>query len=149
MAAKVTLKLGDLVLETSNVTLISSNNTKDTIDYYTQLINDKGVVPSTTSRDERILEVTKMVINKNKNELQAHRSGSNVWKNNADQTIVGILRTNKQLGNNSALAIDNYDKIAHEMAKDKKILKSFLFIHPKRTAYMKIINDLSNTGKIK
>lgn len=148
--AKITLKLGDTVLETANVTIQSSDARKDLVNYFSQLINDKGAVPATTSRDERAVEVTKLVVATNREELQSHRKGNNLWKKNPEQTIAGMLRINKQLGNNSTNAINNYDRIAHEMAKDKNILPTFLFFFAgKKHAYMRILNDLSNTGKIK
>ncbi len=148
--AKITLKLGDTVLESSNVTIQSSDARRDLINYFSQLINDKGFVPAAISKEDRAIEVSKLIIATNKQELQSHRKGNNLWKKTPEQTIAGMLRINKQLGNNSTNAVNNYDRIAHELAKDKDILPTyFFFFAGKKKAYMRILNDLSNTGKIK
>jgi hypothetical protein len=94
------------------------------------------------------VEVSKILVAQNKAELQANRKGNNIWKHRADQTIVGMLRTNKQLGNNSPAALANFDKIAHEMVKDKGILPQFLFLAFKKHAYVRILKDLTISGKI-
>lgn len=148
VTAKITLKLGDTVLETSNVTIASSNKTKELISYYTQLINDSGIVPATISKDERRLEVTKMLVAENRSQLQNYKSSGNIWEKNPSATIVGMLRANKQLGQNTTTAMQNFDQIAREMAKDKTILPKFLFFAAKRKAFVKILNDLTISGKV-
>ncbi len=149
ISGKISLKLGDTVLESANVSIYSTDTRKDLVNYHTQVINDKGFVPSNISREDRLVEVTKLLVETNRTELKQKKDGDNIWKESADRTIVGMIRTNKQLGNNTPNALKEFDKIAREMYKDKDILPQFLMFKAKKKAYIKILNDLLVSGELK
>ena len=111
-------------------------------------MNNKGIVPLPTSREDRKSDIEKRVIEANRIELEANRKGDNIWKEKSDQTIPGMLRTNKQLNTNSEDALKEYELIGKELFKDREILQKFLFIAPKRKAFVRILNDLSRSGNI-
>lgn len=149
LAGKIGLNMGEVTLETTDVTIQSKSKVKDLVNYFSQLINNRGVIPSHTNRTDRTDEVKRLVVNANKNELQNHRRGENIWKRNPDQTVSGMLRTNKQVQSSSEEANQSYDKMAKELWTQKKVLPSFIFIHAKRNAFKKILKDLTMNGSLK
>ncbi len=146
---KVTLMMGGTVLETVNVGIKSKNSNKDLVNYFGQLANGKGMIPNDTNQEDRLAEVSKLVVSRNRGELSYYKKERfNAWKRAPDTTIPGMLRINKQLGSITEEAKTSYDKVAREMWKDKKVLPAFLFFKAKRNAFKKILKDLTISGKL-
>ncbi|MFZ4714410.1 MAG: hypothetical protein ACOYL6_11880 [Bacteriovoracaceae bacterium] len=150
IAVKVTLFMGGSVLETQNIAIKSKNSNKDLVNYLGQVANGKGLIPADTNYEDRLSELSKLTVSRNRSEMSYYKSErENAWKKSPDVTIPGMLRTNKQLGTISEDAKKTYDKLAKEMWKDKKILPQFLFFGAKRKAFKHILQDLSISGKLK
>lgn len=146
--AKIVLLMGEKILETKELVISSKNRTKDLVNYYAQVANGRGYIPSNSNQEDRLGQVAASVKTTNHDELQAHRKGENIWKHNPDSTLVGQLRLAKALGNNSEEAKRSFDQLAHAMWKDKKVLRSFLGIAPKRKAFKHILEDITISGKL-
>lgn len=148
LKATVVLVLGDTVLEQKEMIIMSKNRTKDLVSYYAQIANGRGYIPSSSNQEDRLAQVASSVKTTNHDELQAHRKGDNIWKHNPDITVVGQLRLAKSLGNLTEDGKRNYDALARQMWTDKKILRSFLGIQPKRKAFKGILEQLTISGKL-
>jgi hypothetical protein len=147
---KIVLLMGGSPLETVNVSIKSKNSNKDLVNYLSQVSNGKGLIPSDTTLEERLAELSKLTVSRNRSEMAYYKNeGFNAWKKTPDVTIPGMLRINKQLGTISEDARTTYDKLAKEMWKDKKLLPQFLFFGAKRKAFKNILKDLSLSGKLK
>ncbi|MFZ4715017.1 MAG: hypothetical protein ACOYL6_14955 [Bacteriovoracaceae bacterium] len=146
---KVTLIMGGIVLETQNIVLKAKNSNKDLVNYVAGLANGKGMIPSTTSIQDRLTDASKLLVARNRAELTNNKKTGNIWKKAPDTTIPGMLRLNKHLGSPSEEAKKLFDQLAKEMWKDKKVLPAFLFFHAKRNAYKNILEDITISGKLK
>lgn len=147
--AKTVLKMGDTVLESRAVSFSTQNRTNDLVNYFGQLINNKGLIKNGASVEDRTTEVMKAIVELNRRELEANKDDGNIWKDSADKTIPGKLRANKQLANNSDAALKQYDKIARQMYQNKDILPQFLFFKAKKKAYIALLNTLVQGSKLK
>lgn len=114
--------------------------------YYTRLINEKGIFPATTNLDNRLSEVKGAILGRNVAEVKSHYDSSgNIYKTDPERTIPGkILREKEAFSANSARAKGEFTSLADAMFPEAKKFKSLLFIHPKRSAYIELLSKIAD-----
>jgi hypothetical protein len=140
----------ELLLKYNNLTFARKTNTlgvSDAVDtlaqYYTRLINEKGIVPAGKTLANRLAEVRSLLLQRNSQEVTANVDGSgNVYRTNPETTIPGKISRAKNSFKNSARANGEFTSLADAMAPEAKKFKSLLFIHPKRDAYYEILGKI-------
>ncbi len=142
--AEVRLKYNDVVFDKRHFRM-GGHDRRILVEYFDQLVNERGVVPEFTNLEDRIVEVKNILISMNTQEVSANRDGGgNVYRKNPDNTLPGVIAKVKDARAGQATrALNEYAGIAEAFAKDAKRFKSFLGIHPKRTAYLKILSHIA------
>lgn len=137
------LKYNNLTFARKTTQLTVGNTVEALAAYYTRLINEKGVVPTGKTLDNRMAEVKSLILQKNTAEVTSNiNSSGNVYRTNPENTIPGMLVRAKDSYTNSPRAVAEFTTLADAMAGEAKRFKSTLFIHPKRDAYNELMGKL-------
>ena len=143
--AEVRLKYNDVVFDTKKFHIGGEADVNSVARYFDMLINNQGYVPNTTDVESRILEVRSILVNQNITQVTSYRNSSgNIYRKNPDSTIPGLISRIKSTRSvQTAKALTEYTTLGEAFAKEAKRFKSFLGIHPKRTAYLKICSQIA------
>lgn len=144
LQAEVHLKYNDVMFD-KRAFSIGGFDQRTLVEYFDQLVNERGTVPEFTTLEDRIVEVKNIIIARNSDEVGRNRdSKGNVYRKTPDETLPGVIaRIKDSRADHSTRAINEYVSMAEGFAKESKRFKSFLGIHPKRTAYMKIVSRIA------
>lgn len=141
---EILLKYNGNIFARKTSSLSVSNSTDYLAQYFTRLINEKGIFPEGKTLDARLTEVKTILLTNNNSEVQRNIDGSgNVYRTNPESTVPGIiLKAKDTYGSNSSRAIGEFTGLADSMAPLAKKFKSTLFIHPKRDAYNELMSKI-------
>jgi hypothetical protein len=142
--AEVLLKYNDAIFGAKAYTLTASSDTALLATYFDNLINDKGFVPTGKNLEDRINEVRSLLVSKNQAEVQRQvNNDGNDYRTAPNSTVPGkilLAKTGRAEQSNRALSF--YTGIADTMAPEAKKFKSFLFVHPKKDAYLELMKNI-------
>lgn len=102
LALEVQIRQGDTVLDQTSLPVIVPDATGALLAHFDQLANGKGWVPEGVSREERLKRVTTAVLDADREEIQSHENGPNIWKGSPGSTLLGKLQKHRTLGNDAA-----------------------------------------------
>ena len=144
LSGQLELKLGDQQIESRNVSLGSNNRINDSIEYFDQLANGNGVIPTGIGAGTQTQKVLELLVNHNDSETDRNsgRGGSNMYRKDANSTVVGKIRDTKMKREQSAAAKGQYARLGNILMKAKDKFKSFLGIAPKRKHYVQIVEEI-------
>ncbi len=137
------LKYNNITFARKATQLSVGDSVEALTNYYTRLINEKGVVPQGKTLDNRMAEVKSLILQRNTSEVSSNIDASgNVYRTNPEYTIPGKLIRAKDSYTNSPRAVSEFTSLADAMSGEAKRFKSTLFIHPKRDAYNELLTKL-------
>lgn len=142
--AEILLKYNDAIFGAKAYTLTASSDTSLLSTYFDNLINDKGFVPTGKNLEDRINEVRSILVAKNQAEVQRQiNADGNDYRTSPNSTVPGkilLAKTGRAEQSNRALSF--YTGLADTMAPEAKKFKSFLFVHPKKDAYLELMKNI-------
>lgn len=144
LSGQLVLKLGDQQIESRVVSLGSTDRTNDSVEYFDQLANNRAVIPAGIGAGTQTQKTLELLVSLNDNETDRNsgRGGSNMYRKDAQSTIVGKIRDTKLKREQIAQAKLQYSRLGNILMKAKDKFKSFLGIAPKRKHYTQIVEQI-------
>lgn len=146
LSGNLQLKLADQQIEARSVSLGSNNRTADAVEYFDQLANSRGYVPNGIGNGTQTQKVLELIVSLNDSETDRNsgRGGFNMYRKDAQNTIVGQIRDTKLKREQSVEAKGQYARLGNVLMKARDKFKSFLGIAPKRKHYTNIVEEIIN-----
>lgn len=141
---EIALKYNNTVFSKKVLTLSHPDSIEGLAQYYTRLINEKGIFPATTSVENRTAEIKNLLVSRNSKEVQDSVKGfDNLYKSAPEKTIAGkIARAKEAYLSNSPKALGEFTSLADAMSPDAKKFDSFLGVHLKRDSYNAVLTRI-------
>lgn len=138
-------------LDTQSVSIQSPHPNQDLIQYFDQVVNGRGSIPSTVSMPNQIDAIMTSIVQSNRGQVAQHNSPSatNIFRKTPEKTYVGTLSSTFSSHAQSEFAIEYYDKLARKLINETSQFNPFLGISPKRKHYRKLVRSFSEDASLK
>mgnify|MGYP001167581418 CR=1 FL=1 len=149
--ASVTLYHKSEAMDTQSVSIQSQNPNQELIQYFDQMVNGRGSIPSTVAMPDQIDAIMASIVRSNRSEVAQHNSPSatNIFRKTPGETYVGILSQTFSSHNQSEFAVEYYDKLARMLIKETSQFNPFLGMSPKRKHYRKLVRSFAKDSALK
>ncbi len=140
------ITFGRAVVDRVSLTIKSSDRDNDLIDYFIQLVNNNAVIPSKTTKTQRLEKVRLILKDLNFAETKRGKKARNDYSKAPNKTIIGKLVAAKKAVTNTTSIIEEFHRMGQLLYPARKNLDQFLF-WGKKVDYDKLLNQLSKTGR--
>lgn len=144
IALKVYVYRGDLQLDELPVRTEVASPFDALIGYYDRLANQKGYVPASTDFERQIAEVQSRLVHANRENVEDHRKGRNVFKKRPYTTVIGKIVAEYEAHAQSEKANRQYATLKNALREHRARLKNFLFFGGKKRSYDRLLERLPN-----
>jgi hypothetical protein len=140
--AGIQVTMNDRFISDDRLKLISADVKLELAGYFDQLIKGQGLVPANTQLGNRIIEVKKMIADKNLSDVSDEIKG-NPWKDNKLSTMLGLLVHNMKSKDQTSAARKIYAQLGQDLWAHRKELGKLLFFKSgKRKEYESLCKEL-------
>ena len=144
----VQISFGKNTVDQQSISIKSNDRDNDLVDYFVELINDRGVVPAGITKEGRLEKVRLVLKDLNFAETKRGKKATNDYAKAPQRTIIGKLVAAKKASGRSAEIVKQFDLMARLLYPARKNLNQFLF-WGKKVDYDKLLKELSETGNLK
>ena len=138
-------------MDAQSVSIQSKNPNNDLIEYFDQVVNGQGALPSTVAMPDQINAIIAFIVRSNREQVGQHNSPSatNIFRRTPGQTYVGILSHTFSSHTQSEFAVEYYDKLARKLIKETAQFNPFMGMSPKRKHYRKLVRSFAKDSALK
>ncbi|MGZ3688690.1 MAG: hypothetical protein ACXVBW_10335, partial [Bdellovibrionota bacterium] len=147
ISGQLTVKMGDRVMDTREVTFTKTATEKEFIPaYFNLLANGRGSVPRGKSFEDRMAEAKAWVVSLDGYDVDGNKGclGDNTWGNSPSQTVAGKMADIFDGSGQNEQAKAQYDDLARRMWDHRKMFHCNL-VSGKRKAFERLCQKIAKS----